>query len=47
MSLAMIILIVVALLLLGVIPVWPHSHSWGYAPSSTLGVIIIIIMSCF
>jgi hypothetical protein len=40
MSLAMIILIVVALLFLGVIPVWPHSHSWGYAPSGTLGVII-------
>ncbi|WP_338670203.1 DUF3309 family protein [Pseudodesulfovibrio methanolicus] len=43
----MIILIVVALLLLGVIPVWPHSRAWGYAPGSTLGVIIIIIMVLF
>jgi hypothetical protein len=32
---------------LGVIPVWPHSRSWGYAPSSALGVILIILLVLF
>jgi hypothetical protein len=33
MSLGTILLIVVVLLLLGVIPAWPHSRGWGYGPS--------------
>lgn len=37
-----IILIVVALLLVGSFPGWPHSRNWGYAPSGGLGVILII-----
>jgi len=39
------ILIVVALLmLLGVLPVWPHSRSWGYGPSGGLGLIVVIVV---
>lgn len=44
MSLGTILLIVLILLLLGVIPSWPHSRSWGYAPSGGLGVVVIIVI---
>jgi hypothetical protein len=44
MSLGTILLIVLILMLIGVIPTWPHSRSWGYAPSGALGVVVIIII---
>lgn len=44
MSLATILLIVLILMLLGVIPAWPHSRSWGYAPSGVLGVVVVIVI---
>lgn len=31
-------------LLIGAFPAWPHSRSWGYAPSGTLGVVLIIVI---
>ncbi|MGD0959374.1 MAG: DUF3309 family protein [Methylomonas sp.] len=39
-----ILLVVLLLMLLGVIPVWPHSRAWGYAPSGGLGLILIILL---
>ncbi len=47
MSLGLILLIVLVLLLLGVIPSWPHSRGWGYGPSGILGVILIIVLILF
>jgi hypothetical protein len=44
MSLGTILLIVLILMLVGVIPTWPHSKSWGYAPSGVLGLIVVIIL---
>jgi hypothetical protein len=44
MSLGTILLIVIVLILVGVLPTWPHSKRWGYGPSSTLGVILVIIV---
>ena len=44
MSLGTILLIVLILLLIGVIPTWPHSRSWGYGPSGGLGLLVIIIL---
>jgi uncharacterized protein DUF3309 len=44
MSLGMIILIVLVLILLGVIPTWPHSREWGYGPSGGIGLILLIIL---
>ena len=44
MSLGTILLVVLVLLLIGVIPAWPHSRSWGYGPSSGLGIVLIIIV---
>jgi uncharacterized protein DUF3309 len=39
-----ILIVVLLLMLVGAIPAWPHSRSWGYAPSSTLGLILIILL---
>ena len=39
-----ILLVIVLLMLLGAIPTWPHSRSWGYAPSGTLGLILIVLL---
>ncbi|MFH1871374.1 MAG: DUF3309 family protein [Pseudomonadota bacterium] len=44
MGLGMILLIVLILMLLGAIPTWPHSRSWGYAPSGGLGLVLVIII---
>ena len=44
MSLGTILLIVLILMLIGVIPTWPHSRSWGYGPSGALGVVALIIV---
>jgi hypothetical protein len=39
-----ILLVVLILLLLGALPTWPYSHSWGYYPSGGLGVIVIVLI---
>ncbi|GLZ20703.1 DUF3309 family protein [Burkholderia plantarii] len=44
MSLGLILLIVILLVLIGVIPTWPHSRGWGYGPSGTLGVILVVLI---
>ena len=44
MSLGTILLIVLILMLIGAIPTWPHSRSWGYGPSGGLGLVVIILI---
>jgi hypothetical protein len=44
MGLGTILLIVLVLMLIGVIPAWPHSSKWGYGPSGVLGVLLIIVL---
>jgi hypothetical protein len=44
MSLGTILLIVLILMLVGAVPRWPHSMSWGYLPSGMLGTILIIVV---
>lgn len=44
MSLGFILLIVLLLMLVGAIPTWPHSRSWGYAPSGALGLLLVIVL---
>jgi hypothetical protein len=39
-----ILLIVLILMLLGALPTWPHSKSWGYYPSGGLGLLVIILI---
>jgi hypothetical protein len=40
----MILLIVLIFILLGVIPTWPHSRSWGYRPSGGIGLVLLILI---
>jgi hypothetical protein len=44
MGLGMILFIVLVLMLLGAIPTWPHSRSWGYGPSGGLSLVLVIII---
>ena len=39
-----ILLVIVVLLVLGALPSWPHSRSWGYGPSGGLGLVVIILL---
>ena len=39
-----ILLVILVLMLLGAIPAWPHSRSWGYGPSSGLTLVIVILL---
>jgi hypothetical protein len=41
---ALLLIVVLLVLVLGVVPSWPHSRSWGYAPSGTLGTILVIVL---
>jgi len=44
MTLGTILLIVLILILVGALPNWPHSRSWGYGPSGGLGLVVIILI---
>lgn len=44
MALSTILLLVLLLLLIGALPTWPHSRSWGYYPSGGLGLILVIVL---
>ena len=44
MTLGTILLIVLILLLLGAVPSWPYSRSWGYGPSGIVGVLLIVVI---
>ena len=44
MTIGTILLIVLILLLLGVIPTWPHSRGWGYGPSGMLGLVLVVVV---
>jgi hypothetical protein len=39
-----ILLIFLVLMLVGALPRWPHSATWGYYPSSGLGIVVIILI---
>ncbi len=44
MTLGTILLIVLVLLLVGALPTWPHSRSWGYAPSGVAGLLVLVLL---
>ena len=41
---ATILIVILVLALLGVIPSWPHSRSWGYGPSGLVSVVLIVLV---
>ncbi len=38
------LIVLLIVLLLGALPSWPYSRSWGYAPSGTLGLVVLIVI---
>jgi Protein of unknown function (DUF3309) len=44
MSLGTILLVVLVLMLIGAVPTWAHSRSWGYAPSGGLGLLLLVVV---
>lgn len=47
MSLGTILLIVLVLMLVGVLPTWPHARNWGYGPSGVVGIILVVLLVLF
>jgi len=47
MTIGTILLIILILVLIGAIPTWPHSRSWGYAPTGVVGTILIVVLILF
>jgi len=44
MTLGTILLIVLILILVGIVPSWPHSRGWGYGPSGGVGLLVVIVI---
>lgn len=44
MSLGSVLIIIFVLVLLGVIPTWPHSRDWGYVPSGAAGTVLLVLI---
>jgi len=44
MRLGTILLIILVLMMVGVLPTWPHSLHWGYLPSGGLGLVVLIVI---
>jgi len=44
MTLGTILLVLLILMLVGALPTWPHSRSWGYYPSGGLGLVVVILL---
>ena len=47
MGLGTILLIILILMLVGVLPTWPHARSWGYGPSGIVGVVLVVVIVLF
>ena len=44
MTLGTILLVVLVLMLIGSLPTWSHSRSWGYGPSGGLGLVLAVVI---
>lgn len=44
MPIGTILLVLLIVMLLGALPTWPHSKSWGYYPSGGLGLVVLILI---
>ena len=42
--LSTILIIILILILIGAVPAWPHSRSWGYGPSGIVGVLLVVLL---
>jgi hypothetical protein len=44
MTTGTLLLIILVLIIIGAVPVWPYSQSWGYGPSGVLGLILVVFL---
>lgn len=44
MTLGTLLLIVLILILVGALPTWPHSRGWGYYPSGTFTIVLVVVL---
>lgn len=44
MTLGTVLLIILILILVGALPTWPYSSSWGYYPSGGLGLVLVVLL---
>lgn len=44
MPVSTILLVVLILILVGALPTWPHSKNWGYYPSGSMGLIVVVLV---
>ncbi|ESY79630.1 DUF3309 domain-containing protein [Mesorhizobium australicum] len=44
MAISTLLVIILILILIGAVPAWPHSRSWGYGPSGIVGVILVVVL---
>lgn len=44
MTLPTLLVIILVLVLLGALPMWPHSASWGYFPSGAVGLVVLVLV---
>lgn len=42
-----ILIVLLILFLVGALPTWPHSRSWGYAPTGVVGTVLIVVLILF
>ena len=43
-TIGLILLLLLVVALIGVVPAWPYSTSWGYAPSGVTGVVLLVVV---
>lgn len=44
MTVSTLLIVVLVLFLVGALPAWPHSKSWGYGPSGISGLVVLILI---
>lgn len=47
MTVSTLLLIILILILIGAVPAWPHSRSWGYGPSGIVGILLVVLLVLF
>ena len=47
MTTSTLLIVVLVILLIGAVPAWPYSRSWGYFPSGLLGVVVLVLLLLF
>lgn len=44
MPISTLVIVILILVLIGAVPAWPHSRSWGYGPSGIVGAVLVVVL---